>query len=122
MFDRRHDTRVRQATFEWLQSVVAVHGDVLPREVLARGFTFEGSRVPLLGPQGIFKPAVMDVPLSITTAPKGPYRDGFGPDGLLRYKYRGEDPHHRDNRGLRFAMELGVNFLKRKFILSVLKK
>lgn len=105
MFDRRNDTRIRQAIFEWLQSAVAIHGDVLPREALEKGFTLEGRRVPLVGPQGIFKPAVMDVPLSITTAPKGPYQDGFGSDGLLRYKYRGEDPNHRDNRGLRFAME-----------------
>ena len=34
-----------------------------------------------------------------------PYQDGFGADGLLRYKYRGEDPDHRDNRGLRFVRE-----------------
>ena len=34
-----------------------------------------------------------------------PYQDGFGADGLLRYKYRGEEPNHRDNRELRFAME-----------------
>jgi len=85
--------------------MVAIHGDVLPRKPLEVGLMFEGSRVPLVGPSGIWKPAVMEVPLSITTAPKGPYKDGFGPDGLLRYKYRGEDPHHRDNRGLRFAME-----------------
>ena len=24
-----------------------------------------------------------------TTAPEGPYDDAFGPDGLLRYRYRG---------------------------------
>ncbi|MFY9555129.1 MAG: hypothetical protein WAV20_00985 [Blastocatellia bacterium] len=63
-------------------------------------------RVPLLGPQGIFKPLVMtEVPLSITTAPPGPYDDSFGADGLLRYRYRGTDIKHADNRGLRSAME-----------------
>ncbi len=82
-----------------------MHGEVIPRAVLAKGFDFEARRVPLLGPQGIFKPRVMDVPLSITTAPKGPYDDAFGPDGLLRYRYRGTDPMHRDNQGLRFAMQ-----------------
>lgn len=38
-------------------------------------------------------------------APEGPYDDAFGPNGLLRYRYRGTDPGHPDNRGLRFAME-----------------
>ena len=105
MFDRRRDIRVRSAAFEWLRDQVSIHGDVLPRSALARGFELDGRRVPLLGPQGIFKPAVMDVPLSITTVPDGPYDDAFGRDGLLRYRYRGTDPRHRDNRGLRFAME-----------------
>ena len=34
-----------------------------------------------------------------------PYDDSFGSDGLLRYRYRGTDPDHQDNRGLRFAMQ-----------------
>ncbi len=105
MFDRAHDARVRAAAFDWLTSLVATHGDVLPRSALAEGFQLQGKRVPLLGPQGIFKPAVLDIPLSITTAPNGPYDDAFGSDGLLRYRYRGTDPQHRDNRGLRLAME-----------------
>ena len=46
-----------------------------------------------------------EVPLSITTTPHGPYDDSFRPDGLLRYRYRGTDPDHIENRGLRFAME-----------------
>ena len=50
------------------------------------------------------KPALMQVPLSITTSPKGPYDDGIGPDNLLRYRYRGVNPQHPDNVGLRFAM------------------
>lgn len=50
MFNRPHDARVRSAAFEWLTSQVALHGEVLPRPVLARGFGFEGARVPLLGP------------------------------------------------------------------------
>jgi len=38
--------------------------------VLAQGFEFDGRRVPLLGPEGIFKPAILpSIPLSITTAP-----------------------------------------------------
>lgn len=106
MFDRVHDAKVRAASFEWLSGKVESHGDVLPRKLLADGFKLDDMRVPLLGPQGIFKPRVLEeVPLSITTAPKGPYDDSFGADGLLRYRYRGTDPNHPDNRGLRFAME-----------------
>jgi putative restriction endonuclease len=105
VFDRAHDSRIRGAALDWLATQVAVFGDVLPRAVLAEGLQHQGQRVPLLGPQGIFKPALMEVPLSITTAPNGPYDDAFGSDGLLRYRYRGIDPDHRDNVGLRFAME-----------------
>lgn len=105
VFNRPHDARIRAAAFEWLAAQVSAHGDVIPRPVLAGGFEFDGRRVPLLGPQGIFKPAVLEVPLSITTAPNGPYDDAFGRDGLLRYRYRGTDPMHRDNQGLRFAMQ-----------------
>ena len=103
-FDRDHDARVRAAAFEWLAVQVDTHGEVVPREVLSQGFNIDGRRVPLLGPQGIFKPALMQVPPSITTSPKGPYDDGIGPDNLLRYRYRGMNPQHPDNVGLRFAM------------------
>jgi putative restriction endonuclease len=105
MFDATQDAQVRTTAFEWLQSQVATHGDVLPRSVLAGGFSFNGIRVPLIGPQGIFKPRVLqEVPLSITTSPDGPYDDAFGSDELLRYRYRGKNPEHSDNRGLRMAM------------------
>lgn len=106
MFDHIYDARLRSAAFDWLAQQVTKFGDVLPRQVLVGGFNFEGDRVPLIGPQGIFKPKVLrEVPLSITTAPEGPYNDAFGSDGLLRYRYRGTDRHHPDNIGLRLAME-----------------
>lgn len=86
-----------------------VIGEVLPRALLAEGFLFDGVRVPLLGPQGIFKPQIMSAaPLSITTIPGGPYDDEAGSGGLLRYRYRGTDPAHADNRGLRHAMQRQV--------------
>ena len=105
------DTRVRLAAFNFLREQAERHGSTeLPRDVLARGFDFEGQRVPLLSPQGIFKPAILpEVPLSITTAPpserKQPaYDDRLEQDGLLAYRYRGTDLMHRDNVGLRLAM------------------
>lgn len=106
MFDRSSDARIRSAAFEWLSDQVARLGDVLPRSILTEGFILNGMRVPLMGPQGIFKPKVLqEVPLSITSAPDGPYDDSFGPDNLLRYRYRGTNVNHADNRGLRSAME-----------------
>ena len=97
------DEQARITAFGWLKEQVSIHGDVLPRPLLEKGFIFEGERIPLISPQGIFKPKYLDLPLSITTAPKGPYQDSFSPDGFLLYKYRGTDPRHRDNEGLRQA-------------------
>jgi len=97
------DLGIRLAAFDWLSNQVEMHGDVLPRPLLEQGFVLEGQRVPLIGPQGIFKPRVCDLPLSITTIPGGPYSDRM--DGTyLRYSYRGTDPQHSDNVGLRHAM------------------
>ena len=104
-FDREHDERVRAAAFGWLASQVSGEDGVVSRGVLADGFEFGGSRLRFVGPQGIFKPSIMQLPLSITTSPNSPYDDEMGADKLLRYKYRGEDPYHRDNVGLRTAMQ-----------------
>jgi putative restriction endonuclease len=110
------DHAVRLAAFSFLEEQVRLAGDegALRRAVLERGFEYEGQRVPLLGPQGIFKPRVLsDIPLSITTVPvvhgeSRPYDDAFGPDGLLRYRYRGTNPAHHENVGLRQAMRYQV--------------
>ena len=107
-FDKESDQRVREEAFNWLGEQVSLYGETLPREILAQGFQLDGQRVPLLGPPGIFKPSLMQIPLSITTAPDGPYDDSIGPDGLIRYRYRGTDPDHRDNVQLRFAMDHGL--------------
>ncbi|MFA7464701.1 MAG: HNH endonuclease [Syntrophales bacterium] len=100
------DSALRLAAFDWLTRMTQLHGDMLPRKILEQGFVFEGERVPLISPQGIFKPRILDLPLTITTAPHGPYKD-HSKDGILRYKYRGTDPDHRDNVGLRTLMKEG---------------
>lgn len=102
------DAVVRKAAFDWLQDQVNARGDVLPRAILQQGFFLEDEQIRLVGPQGIFKPNILEIPLSITTVPTGPYDDGFSPGGLLHYRYRGTDPDHRDNRGLRYAMEHNI--------------
>jgi len=101
------DQRVRLAAFAFLDRLRS-QGDLLDRRTLARGFDFEGTRVPLLNPQGIFKPRVCEWPLSITTVPvlddePRPYDDLIGRDGFLLYRYRGTDPNHPDNVRLRDA-------------------
>ena len=102
------DIEIRRQAFQWLESQVRIHGEILPRPVLQQGFHFQGKQIRLIGPQGIFKPRYMELPISITTVPSGPYDDEFGYDGLLLYRYRGTDPNHRDNVGLRRAMQLGI--------------
>ena len=102
---RQSDHAVRLAAFRFLEEQVRLSGEdgSIRRSVLQRGFVLDGERVPLLGPQGIFKPRVLEaIPLSITTVPvvegeSRPYDDAFGPDGMLRYRYRGTDPSHHDH-------------------------
>jgi putative restriction endonuclease len=75
-------------------------------------FGYGGRRVPLMDRQrGIRKPAGTEAALAIRTTftPPGqvpPYTDTIGPDGLQRYKYRGDDPNHPENVALRRAMQL----------------
>lgn len=108
------DDAVRAAAFAFLAEQARMRGEawpaVFPRRMLEDGFVFRNRRVPLMGPQGIFKPAVLPaVPLSITTAPPetgkpAPYDDDISYDGRVTYRYRGKDPFHHENVGLRRAM------------------
>jgi len=106
------DAAVRLRAFDFLTEQRRHFGEAsIPHAVLERGFDFEGVRVPLISPQGIFKPAILpEVPLTIRTTPpderrERPYDDGFIDGGFLRYRYRGTDLNHRDNVGLRAAMQ-----------------
>ena len=59
------DRKVRLTAFNWLAEQIAIHGDVLPRSILSAGFEFENQHVPLVSPQGIFKPKILpQMPLS----------------------------------------------------------
>jgi putative restriction endonuclease len=96
---------IRLTAFKWLEDQVRIHGDVLPRKLLEQGFEFRGQKITLVGPQGIWKPKIFEqIPISITTVAGGPYDDAFSNEGFLLYRYRGTDPKHRDNVGLREAM------------------
>jgi putative restriction endonuclease len=98
------DQHTRLATFDWLTEQRAEYGESISRAVL-ESFALDGVRMPLVGPSGIWKPAVCELPISVTTVAQGPYHDTFDSStGVLRYAYRGTDPGHRDNAGLRRAM------------------
>ena len=91
----------------WIR--VALYGDVLARSRVEQGVPVRGDRVHIIGPQGIFKPRMLKIPISITTVPNGPYSDRFDPDStFLLYSYRGTDPSHSENAGLREAMRQGI--------------
>ncbi len=79
-------------------------------------FSFDGEPMPLIGQKGIWKPRVLDLPISIITAPpkigvEPPYPDEMMSDGRLLYRYEGTDPQLWTNVRLRRAMELGVPVL-----------
>jgi putative restriction endonuclease len=98
------DDQIRLAAFDWLSKLALIHGDVFPRNLLEKGFDYQGNRITLLGPQGIWKPQLLDFPISIVTTTGGPYEDSRSDDGFLKYRYRGTDPYHPANSGLREVM------------------
>lgn len=109
------DRAIRQAAFEYVDAVADGGRKPISWRAL-HSFRFEGEQVHLASQQGIFKPAVLDLPISIRTAPPAtdgsrPYEDEISGDGFVHYKYRGTDRDHRDNRLLRQAMDAGATLL-----------
>jgi putative restriction endonuclease len=104
---------VRLAAQAWLDAERA-HGRESWTQPQLADFAFAGERIALMDPQrGIRKPASMAAALSMRTVyrPRGadrPYDDAVGPDGLLRYMWRGDDANHAENRALREAMRRGL--------------
>jgi len=110
MPDWDYDQAVRLAAINFIRDLIRKSGDDLRHADLSGGFTFRGERIHVIGPEGIFKPRVLDVPLTIKTVPKEvgkkpPYDDAWDRDGSLLYRYRGSDRHHADNVGLAIAMQ-----------------
>ncbi|MGB5936454.1 MAG: HNH endonuclease, partial [Ornithinimicrobium sp.] len=103
------DLELRRAAMEWLSRRTNDGAESLSSDEI-KDFLFRGEALRLLDAQrGIRKPAVLDAALSFRTVyrPVGadrPYEDAAGADGLIRYKYRGTDPQHPENRALREAM------------------
>lgn len=99
------DEKIRLAAFDWLKIQTPLHDGTLDINLLRKGFEFGNERISLVAPQGIFKPKLMNLPLTITTAPKSRYEDALRSDGLFNYKYRGENINSWDNVGLRECMK-----------------
>lgn len=102
------DAKLRASALTWLTVRSNDGADPVRREEL-ESFEFEGTRVPLIDRQrGIRKPHFLRAALSIVTVYRAegqarPYEDSTGSDGLIRYKWRGDDPDHPENRALREA-------------------
>ena len=96
--------------FAWLDRQRA-SGQETFTQADTRGLDLAGETLNLMPTQqGIWKPRTLSAALAIRTVyrPDGaerPYDDAVGPDGFYRYKMRGTEPDHPDNRGLRTAMQ-----------------
>lgn len=103
------EVRVRNEAMTWL-AIRTNDGTNSISSTELLDFTVDGERFRLMDAQrGIRKPASFSAALSVRTTytPPGhgaPYDDRIGSDGLLRYKWRGDDPEHAENRALRAAM------------------
>lgn len=117
MSDGDLDAKIRMAAFEQVRMLAAVH-DHLTSTDLARGFNFQGERIPLVNPQrGIFKPQKMRFLLSIRTVlprterrvwyddQRDVHRQIFDGEEAIDYAFMGDDPQAPDNRWLREACE-----------------
>lgn len=109
------DAQMRITAFEHVRALWEMRGP-LTSDDLARGFMFEGERVPLVNPQrGIFKPRQMQHLLSIRTVypragAKVWYDDQrrvhaqlYTAEEAVDYAFMGDDPEAADNRWLREA-------------------
>lgn len=109
------DEEIREAAFAYVDRITE-HGEGVVTWSELNSFTYMGERIHLVSQQGIFKPAGMDLPISIRTTyrPPGeqrPYEDEIGIDGYLLYRYRGTDPSHYQNQWLRQVRAEGIALL-----------
>lgn len=109
MWSNADDLALREEAMGWLAAWTNDGLDAISYEDLG-DFRFREEKMPLKDRQlGIRKPAGLTAALSITTTYRAPdkerpYDDRLGADGLMRYKWDGDDPEKYTNRGLRAAM------------------
>jgi putative restriction endonuclease len=123
MVDNALDAAIRRAAFDHLRALSAGR-DYVTSEELARGFEFNGERIPLVNPRrGIFKPRQMKYLLSIRTVfPKSGnkiwyddqrkiHQTFYNSEEFVNYAFMGDDPDAADNRWLREAGEVCIPFI-----------
>ncbi len=106
---------IRAVAFDYVDQL-SDHGEVPIAWADLSNFSFEGRRVPLVSQQGIFKPAALDLPISIRTTYREPgqlrpYEDEVDDNAYLLYRYRGTDPGHYQNQWLRQVRDRAVPLL-----------
>ncbi len=107
--ERLRELAIRHAAFAWLD-IQRARGKESFNQEDTSNLSLAGETIRLMPTQqGIWKPGQLTAALSIRTVyrPEGsarPYDDAVGADGLYRYKMRGDDPNHFENRALRAAM------------------
>ena len=111
--DPGYDEGLRAAAFDYLSRLTEASPDGALSSADINRFEFGGRPTRLVVQNGIRKPALLDAALSIRTTytsptQRRPYDDDIDDEGFVRYKWRGEDPQHADNRGLRTAMLRGL--------------
>lgn len=109
VFSDEEDTALRADAIRFLELRTNDGAIPITRAELAE-FTFKGEPFPLIDRQrGIRKPAVLRSALSISTkytrpGQSRPYDDQIMSNSpVLRYKWRGTDPDHPENRAIRDA-------------------
>jgi putative restriction endonuclease len=108
---------LRQRIMDVLAERVARNGGVISRAELS-SFDVDGVERRLIDiSRGIWNPSWLDVTLSITSTPNGPYDDSDVDGGLFRYRYRAGGSGG-DNRKLRAAVGTGVPLILLRWIES----
>ena len=117
------DQALRLAAFREVRRLADVNGDLTGRD-LARGFQFDGQRIPLVNMRrGIFKPTQMRFLLSIRTVFPRPgarvwyddqrqvHQQIYEGDEAVDYAFMGQNAEAAENRWLREAMANGIPFI-----------
>ncbi|MFN8159731.1 MAG: HNH endonuclease [Solirubrobacterales bacterium] len=111
------DLSLRRSAIQAVDALARAHQDLVPLQVLRKGFEHQGRRVPFGSfYKGIYRSRAQVGPaaLSLTTAPPklgrpAPYDDVLDPeDGSVIYHYRAGSANQADNRALRAAHDLQV--------------
>lgn len=117
MSERPYDALLRAAAFQHVQRLSEVKTHLTAADI-RQGFSWEGTRYPLINPQrGIFKPRDMRYLLSIRTVyprrgakvwyddQRDVHRQIFEGDETVDYAFMGTNAEAADNRWLREAAE-----------------